>query len=109
LFVSINGGSGGLFFFRPAGYLNSFIGVTPKLSVENGWLHQLVFILLDFCWSYSLASALYVLSGFYNLSLRIAPLFILAVLLFSEFIQLAFPFILRLIWTILFPRFLRLF
>lgn len=79
------------FFFRSATFLSSFLGFEKNIPVKNGVLRLLVFTLPDFCWSYSLASALYLFSHFYERSFKLTAVAILMVLLLSELVQLFFP------------------
>jgi hypothetical protein len=78
-------------FFRPPNFLSRFFVITPAIEVKSAVLQQLFFVLPDFCWSYSLACALFLFFSYYQYNLRKAAVRICILVVGSELVQLAFP------------------
>jgi hypothetical protein len=78
------------YFFRPDVALIRWMGhQTPLIPVNelNGWQRLLVFSGPDFCWSYSLASALFFWHKAQARPFRFFPIFIFIIILLSELLQ----------------------
>lgn len=77
--------------FRPANFLTHFFQVDANLAVKYPLLRTFFFVLPDFCWSYSLASALFLFARYYTFPFSAAALLIFSVVAGSELVQLFFP------------------
>jgi hypothetical protein len=65
--------------------------VTADLSRTARLNYFMAFNLPDLCWSYSFASALFISENVLGKTSRLFPLFVLLLLIISEFVQLLFP------------------
>jgi hypothetical protein len=84
-------GAGVYLFLRPANFLSRFFKVNKHLTFKSALVQQIVFTLPDFCWSYSLAMAVYLYASFYQCKFWATTVSVFTILLFSELVQLCFP------------------
>jgi hypothetical protein len=77
--------------FRPVNPLSAVLPRIKRIPISNAWLQFLVDVFPDFCWSYSLAFALYLYGFYYKLHFRCTVLAVFFLLVFSEWVQRYFP------------------
>jgi hypothetical protein len=77
--------------FRPVNPLSVVVHSTKPIPMGNAWLQFFVDVFPDFCWSYSLAFALYLYGFYYKFHFRYTVLAVFFLLVFSEWVQRYFP------------------
>ncbi len=81
------------FFFRPNYWFVEIINKREGLIniSDANWFQQLlIFSGADFCWAYSLSSALFIWSKWQGQKIRIFPVFTFFIIIFSEAVQYFF-------------------
>jgi hypothetical protein len=78
-------------FFRKGSYLNAAVTDDLYFEIKSPLLSIIIFSLPDFCWSYSFASALFLVSIYYGYRIKKSSGIIFLLITVSELIQLLFP------------------
>lgn len=78
----------------------------PLIEAKATGMKIIAFNLPDFCWSYSLAAALFTWKKWYGESIRYFPLLVLLALLGSEVVQVFLPGIFTFDWIDFFAAFI---
>ena len=77
--------------FRRVNPLYAVVPSIKPIPIGNGWLQYFVDVFPDFCWSYSLAFALYLYGFYYKLPFPYMVLTVFSLLVSSEWVQRYFP------------------